>query len=85
MANGMKVLLLRRGAQVFAIGEVCSHLGGPLSEGQVQGDTVQCPWHGSRFDVRDGKVLDGPATHPQPCLEARVRDGKIEVRGRTRD
>lgn len=81
-ANGVKVMLLRRAGQVYAIAEVCSHLGGPLAEGEVRGDTIQCPWHGSRFNVRNGEVIDGPATHPQPCLETRVRDGRIEVRGR---
>jgi nitrite reductase/ring-hydroxylating ferredoxin subunit len=79
-ANGVRVVLLRRGAMIFAIAEICSHLGGPLAEGELQGNTVRCPWHGSRFSMEDGRVIDGPATHPQPCLEARVRDGQIEVR-----
>ncbi len=78
--NGTPILLVRRGAQIYAIGETCSHLGGPLSEGSLRGDTIACPWHGSRFSVRDGHVVDGPAVHPQPCLEARVTDGQIEVR-----
>jgi nitrite reductase/ring-hydroxylating ferredoxin subunit len=55
-------------------------MGGPLSEGKLEGDVVQCPWHGSRFNVTDGSVARGPATFPQPCFEVRVRDGKIEVR-----
>jgi nitrite reductase/ring-hydroxylating ferredoxin subunit len=75
-----RVLLVRRGDEVFAIGEVCSHLGGPLAEGELRGETIQCPWHASRFCVRDGSVEDGPATHPQPVFEARVRNGRIEVR-----
>ena len=54
--------------------------GGPLSEGTLVGDSVVCPWHHSRFALEDGRVLDGPAVHPQPCLETRVRDGQIEVR-----
>jgi nitrite reductase/ring-hydroxylating ferredoxin subunit len=44
------------------------------------GDSIQCPWHRSRFALEDGRVLDGPAVHPQPCLETRVRNGRIEVR-----
>lgn len=79
-AKGVPVLLVRRGGEVHAIAHTCSHLGGPLSEGELEGDVVQCPWHGSRFDVRDGSVFDGPATFPQPCFEVRVRDGQIEVR-----
>jgi nitrite reductase/ring-hydroxylating ferredoxin subunit/uncharacterized membrane protein len=75
-----RVLLVRRGEEIHAIAEVCSHLGGPLAEGKLDGDVIQCPWHGSRFCVRDGSVVDGPATHPQPRFEARVNGEKIEVR-----
>ena len=85
MANGVKVLLLRRAGQIYAIAEVCSHLGGPLAEGTLHGDVIECPWHASRFNVHDGSVVDGPATHPQPCFETRVRDGRIEVRGRSQE
>jgi Rieske [2Fe-2S] domain len=60
--------------------EKCSHLGSPLSEGKLEGETIQCPWRGSRFSIRDGHVVDGPAVHPQPYLEAGLRNGQIEVR-----
>jgi nitrite reductase/ring-hydroxylating ferredoxin subunit len=79
-AAGVPVLLVRCEGEVCAIAHTCSHLGGPLSEGKLEGDVVQCPWHGSRFNVRDGSVVDGPATFPQPRFETRVRDGQIEVR-----
>jgi len=82
MAGEAKVLLVRRNGEIFAIGEVCSHLGGPLAEGKLEGETIECPWHGSRFCVRDGSVVDGPATHPQPQFETRVNAGKIEVRAK---
>lgn len=78
--NGNRILLARRNGEIYAIAEVCSHLGGPLAEGHFSGCTVQCPWHGSRFSLRDGKVIDGPSVHPQPVLETRVVDGQIEVR-----
>jgi nitrite reductase/ring-hydroxylating ferredoxin subunit/uncharacterized membrane protein len=78
--NGVDIVLLKRGNEIFALGDKCSHLGGPLSEGQVEGDTVQCPWHGSRFCLRSGAVVDGPATNPQPVLEVEVRDGVVFVR-----
>jgi nitrite reductase/ring-hydroxylating ferredoxin subunit len=78
--NGAPILLVHRGSQIFALAETCSHLGGPLSEGRLDGDVIQCPWHGSRFSIRDGHVVDGPAVHPQPCLEARIRSGEVEVR-----
>ena len=79
-AGGVPVLLVRLEGAVCALAHTCSHMGGPLSEGKLEGDVVQCPWHGSRFNVKDGSVVDGPATFPQPCFEARVREGQIEVR-----
>ncbi len=82
MAGSARVLLARRGEEIHAISEVCSHLGGPLAEGKLEFDVIECPWHGSRFCVRDGSVVDGPATHPQPRYDVRVKDGKIEVRSK---
>lgn len=80
-AMGMAVLLVRRGQRIYAIAETCAHLGGPLSGGELEQATVRCPWHGSRFSLEDGRVLEGPSVHAQPVLEVRVRDGQIEVRG----
>jgi nitrite reductase/ring-hydroxylating ferredoxin subunit/uncharacterized membrane protein len=81
--NGVPILLVKRGNRIFALAETCSHMGGPLSEGKLVDGSVRCPWHCSRFALEDGRVLDGPAVHPQPCLEARVRNGQIEVRKAT--
>ena len=78
--GGVRVVLVRRGVHVRALGDLCSHLGGPLSEGAVQGEAITCPWHGSTFALEDGRVLAGPATMPQPRFEARVRNGYVEVR-----
>lgn len=80
--DGVPILLVRRGGSLFAMVETCSHFSGPLSEGKLEGDSIVCPWHNSRFALEDGRVLDGPAVHPQPCLEARARNGQIEVRRR---
>jgi nitrite reductase/ring-hydroxylating ferredoxin subunit len=66
--------------EVCAIAATCSHLGGPLDEGERDGDTVTCPWHGSRFDLCSGEVRGGPAVYPQPRYETRVRSGKVEIR-----
>lgn len=82
--GGIEVLLARCGSQVYALAATCSHLGGPLAEGKQEGCSVVCPWHDSRFDLRDGHVLDGPATFPQPSFKTRIRDGQIEVRGNGR-
>jgi uncharacterized membrane protein len=58
----------------------CSHRGGPLVEGQIEGDCVRCPWHGSRFDLTTGQVRTGPATMPQPVYQVRTHDGDLQVR-----
>lgn len=80
ICNGVPLLLVRRGQRIFAMAETCSHFSGPLSEGKVEGDSIVCPYHASRFALADGRVLNGPAVHPQPCLEVRVRNGQVEVR-----
>src|SRR4029078_6907285 len=77
-AGGAPVLLVRREGEVCALAHTCALLAGPLSEGKLEGDVVQCPWHGSRFNVRDGSVVDGPATFPQPCFETRAREGHLQ-------
>ncbi|WP_151087581.1 DUF2231 domain-containing protein [Hymenobacter baengnokdamensis] len=80
-AGSVPVLLARKNGEIFAIAHTCSHLGGPLSEGTLLPDcSVRCPWHGSVFSLKDGCVLAGPATEPQPSFEVRVQNGQIEVR-----
>lgn len=78
--QGTPILLVRRGERLFAMAETCSHFSGPLSEGKLEGNSIVCPYHSSRFALEDGRVLNGPAVHPQPCLEVRARNGVIEVR-----
>jgi nitrite reductase/ring-hydroxylating ferredoxin subunit/uncharacterized membrane protein len=80
MAGDTPILLYKRGDNVCAISETCSHAGGPLSEGELEGNIVQCPWHGSRFDVCTGEVKGGPATISQVRYETRRQNGQIEVR-----
>jgi nitrite reductase/ring-hydroxylating ferredoxin subunit/uncharacterized membrane protein len=80
MCNAVPILLARRGDRIFAMAETCSHFSGPLSEGHLEDDSIVCPLHYSKFALEDGHVINGPAVHPQPCLEVRVRGGQIEVR-----
>jgi nitrite reductase/ring-hydroxylating ferredoxin subunit/uncharacterized membrane protein len=80
MAAGVPVVLLRQGLQFYAIAATCPHAGGPLDEGTLTGDIVECPWHGSRFCMRDGRVLTGPATVNAPRYDVRVRDGQVEIK-----
>lgn len=76
------ILLVRDGGQVHALANRCSHLGGPLNEGEIVEGCVQCPWHGSVFRLRDGHIVRGPASAPQPTYDVRVQAGQIEVRAR---
>ncbi|MBA2441195.1 MAG: Rieske (2Fe-2S) protein [Rubrobacter sp.] len=79
-AEKVGVLLSRAGGELCAIAATCNHFSGPLEKGEREGDTVVCPWHGSRFDLCTGEPLDGPSVFPQSRYEVRVRDGNIEVR-----
>jgi nitrite reductase/ring-hydroxylating ferredoxin subunit len=76
------VILLKASETYYAIAATCSHAGGPLDEGELQGEDVQCPWHGSRFRMRDGKPITGPATFAQPRYDVRICDGMIQLRRR---
>ncbi len=78
--EGYPIVLVKKGEQIFALAEMCSHLGGPLAEGSVEGDCIRCPWHGSLFSLNDGSVKESPATRPQAVFEARVESGQVEVR-----
>src|SRR5215218_11208943 len=79
-ADGTPVLLLRQGNRIRAIGATCPHLGGPLDEGSIEGDTVTCPWHGSVFCLDDGALIHGPATTPVAAYEVQVEDGRVAIR-----
>jgi nitrite reductase/ring-hydroxylating ferredoxin subunit/uncharacterized membrane protein len=74
------VLLVRDGDDVLALHDRCSHRGCSLAGGDVEDGAIVCPCHGSRFDLRSGKILQGPATAPQPVLQARTSGGRVEVR-----
>ena len=79
-ADDTDVLLVREGNRLHALWAHCTHELGPLAEGKFADGCVTCPWHGSTFRLADGKVVRGPAAASQPVYEARVTDGKIEVR-----
>jgi nitrite reductase/ring-hydroxylating ferredoxin subunit/uncharacterized membrane protein len=80
VAGASEVLASRHDRQWTGIDARCSHLGGPLQEGEVAHGCVTCPWHGSRFRLADGAVVDGPATAPQPRFDVRERNGTFEIR-----
>jgi nitrite reductase/ring-hydroxylating ferredoxin subunit/uncharacterized membrane protein len=79
-ADDTEILLVREGNRLHALWASCTHEGGPLAEGSFADGCVTCPWHGSTFRLADGHVVRGPAAASQPVYEARVTDGKVEVR-----
>lgn len=79
-AEGVPILLIRQDGGLLALADRCSHRGAPLHEGCVIGSEIECPWHGSKFSLRTGAVLAGPASRPQPSYETRTRYGSIQVR-----
>ena len=80
-ADGRQILLYRHDGTLYALDNLCSHAGGLLSRGAVEGLTVTCPLHGSQYCLADGSVRRGPSHQPQPVIRTRVRNGWIEVRG----
>lgn len=77
---GVPVILLRQGEQFSAISATCPHAGGPLNEGTLTGNIVECPWHGSRFCMSDGRVLTGPAVVNAPRYAVRVENGQVALK-----
>ncbi len=79
--DGFRVVVVRIGDDVYAIGDRCSHQDVSLSEGEVDTDarTIECFKHGSTFDLRTGKPLTLPATLPVPAYDVRVDDGVVMI------
>ena len=91
--EGQKIALFRVGEAFYALSDTCTHRGGPLSEGTVEGAEVTCPWHGARFDIKTGAVLGPPAGREVRNYPVRVTGADIEnrsvrcsgLRGQARD
>jgi glycine betaine catabolism B len=80
MLGTQQVLLVNAKDKFYAIGNVCTHMGGPLDRGKLDGHEVECPWHGSRFDVTTGQVKRGPAGRPEPVYEIKVEGNEVKIR-----
>jgi len=79
---GEKVCIINIEGNYHAIGNVCTHVGGPLDEGTLEGYKVECPWHGSKFDVRTGEPTKPPARQSVPAYEVKLEGNNILVRKR---
>ena len=79
VVNGKQIALFNINGQVYALDNVCNHADGPLCEGFVDGETIECPLHASRFHIKTGALIEGPATQPQPTFKVRMNGNDIEV------
>lgn len=77
--RGKQVLLVNLDGEYHAIGNICTHMTCRLSEGSINDSDVTCPCHFSVFDVRSGKVLNGPATKPEPVFKVKIENDQILV------
>ena len=77
---GERVVIGRCADGLFAFSDHCTHSGGPLSDGALVGCTVQCPWHGSQFDIKNGRVVSGPAEERITTYEIEIRSGEVYVK-----
>ncbi|MFQ5890686.1 MAG: Rieske (2Fe-2S) protein [Gemmatimonadota bacterium] len=77
--GGRQIALFNVGGTFYAIGDACTHRGGSLSEGALEGTTVTCPLHGAEFEVTTGKNLTPPAPGEVPSYKVRVEGNDVEV------
>ena len=78
--DGTEVAIFNIGGQYFAIQDVCTHDGGTLADGEVDGFEIECPRHGARFDLRTGKVTAPPAYEDITIYQVRIHDNRVQVR-----
>jgi nitrite reductase/ring-hydroxylating ferredoxin subunit len=78
-AHGERIAVANSGGEFYAFSDECTHDGGPLSEGELEGELVTCPWHFSRFNIRTGDIVDSPAEEVILVYEVKVEDGGVFV------
>ena len=71
--GGVDVLVANVDGKMYAIANTCTHQGGPLDEGELEGTIVTCPWHGGQFDVASGKVLEPPPRADESSFEVKIQ------------
>jgi 3-phenylpropionate/trans-cinnamate dioxygenase ferredoxin subunit len=77
--GGERIAVARAGESYYAFDDTCTHLACSLAEGELEGQTVTCPCHGSQFDITSGALLRGPAQRPVRSYGVRVEDGTLQV------
>jgi len=79
--RGERLAVANASGTFHAFSDECTHDGGPLSEGELEGELVTCPWHFSRFNIRTGEIVDSPAEEVIVVYEVKVEDGAVYVGG----
>lgn len=79
VVEGRSIALFNFDGEFYAIDDTCTHEGGPLSEGMVEGDEVECPWHGAQFNIKTGAVTLDPAEDNVATYNVRVIGDDIEI------
>jgi nitrite reductase/ring-hydroxylating ferredoxin subunit len=77
--NGKTIALFNLDGSYYAIDNTCTHRGGPLAEGFVEGEEVTCPWHGAQFNIKTGAVVSPPAAKDVAKFNVRVQGNDVEV------
>lgn len=78
-ARGREIAIFNCGGEIFALDNECTHVGGPLCDGEIEGGKVVCPWHGAEFDIRTGRALAPPAEEDVKSYRVVVDDGVVKV------
>jgi len=78
--DGVMIAVFNLDGEFFAIEDICTHDGGELASGVLEGDQIVCPRHGARFSIRTGKVLAPPAYEPVSAFPVRIAGGRVQVR-----
>ena len=79
---GEDVVVANVGGKIYAIAASCTHRGAPLEEGELEGTTLTCPWHGGQFDIATGKVVSPPPMRDEPSFEVEIQGSEILLRKR---
>jgi nitrite reductase/ring-hydroxylating ferredoxin subunit len=77
--HGDRVAVANVEGSFYAFSDECTHDGGPLSDGDLEGEIVTCPWHFSRFNVRTGEIVESPAEEVVAVYEIKIEDGAVFV------
>ena len=77
--KGFEILVINRNKKFYCLEARCTHAGAPLAEGQLENDVLKCPWHGSRFNIETGEVIQGPAKKQLRIYYSAVKDNNLLV------